>query len=55
MALKVMHDQPLTVRIASASDGGKQREHNEDAAIRRKRQKRAEQTDGLRDQLSDRL
>ena len=53
MTLKVMHDQPLTVRIASASDVGKQREHNEDACYPdTKRQKRAEQADGLRDRLA---
>jgi len=53
ITLKVMHDQPLTVRIASATDVGKQREHNEDACYPDiKRQKRAEQADGLRDRLA---
>ncbi|WP_434683813.1 protein phosphatase 2C domain-containing protein [Pseudanabaena minima] len=53
MALKVMEDQPLTVRIASASDVGQQREHNEDACYPDvKRQKRTEQADSLRDRLA---
>ena len=53
MALKVMQDQPFTVRITSASDVGKQREHNEDACYPdTKRQKRAEQADSLRDRLA---
>ncbi|MFM7601894.1 MAG: protein phosphatase 2C domain-containing protein [Pseudanabaena sp.] len=53
MALKVMENQPLTVRIASASDVGKQREHNEDACYPDvKRQKRTEQADSLRDRLA---
>lgn len=53
MSLKVMQNQPLTVRIASASDVGMQREHNEDACYPDiKRQKRAEQTEGLRDRLA---
>ncbi len=53
MALKVMQDQPLTVRIASASHVGMQREHNEDACYPDvKRQKRAEQSESLRDRLA---
>ncbi len=53
MSLKVMENQPLTVRIASASDVGQQREHNEDACYPDvKRQKRHEQADGLRDRLA---
>jgi serine/threonine protein phosphatase PrpC len=53
MALKVMENQPLTVRIASASDVGQQREHNEDACYPDvKRQKRSEQADSLRDRLA---
>ena len=53
MSLKLMQDQPFTVRIASASDVGMQREHNEDACYPDvKRQKRTEQADGLRDRLA---
>ncbi|MEA5477946.1 protein phosphatase 2C domain-containing protein [Pseudanabaena galeata UHCC 0370] len=53
MTLKVVENQPLTVRIASASDVGQQREHNEDACYPDvKRQKRAEQADSLRDRLA---
>jgi protein phosphatase len=53
MALKLMENQPLTVRIASASDVGQQREHNEDACYPDvKRQKRAEQAESLRDRLA---
>jgi len=53
MTLKVMENQPLTVRIASASDVGQQREHNEDACYPDlKRQKRTQQTDSLRDRLA---
>lgn len=41
------------MRIASASDVGMQREHNEDACYPdAKRQKRAEQSEGLRDRLA---
>lgn len=53
LALKVMQDQPLTVRIASSTDVGQQRDHNEDACYPdNKRQKRAEQSDSLRDRLA---
>ena len=53
MSLKVMENQPLTVRIASATDVGQQREHNEDACYPDvKRQKRSEQADSLRDRLA---
>jgi serine/threonine protein phosphatase PrpC len=53
IALKVMEEQPLTVRMASATDVGQQREHNEDACYPDvKRQKRTEQTDSLRDRLA---
>ncbi len=53
MTLTVMQDQPLTVRIASASHVGKQREHNEDACYPDvKRQKRTEQSESLRDRLA---
>lgn len=53
MSLKVMDDQPLTVRMASASDVGQQREHNEDACYPDvKRQKRSEQADSMRDRLA---
>jgi len=53
LTLKVMENQPLTVRIASATDVGQQREHNEDACYPDiKRQKRAEQADNLRDRLA---
>lgn len=53
MSLKVMENQPLTVRIASASDVGQQREHNEDACYPDvKRQKRNEQADSMRDRLA---
>jgi protein phosphatase len=48
-----MEEQPLTVRMASASDVGQQRDHNEDACYPDvKRQKRAEQADSLRDRLA---
>jgi serine/threonine protein phosphatase PrpC len=53
LALKVMQDQPLTVRIASSTDVGQKRDHNEDACYPdNKRQKRAEQSDSLRDRLA---
>jgi serine/threonine protein phosphatase PrpC len=53
LSLKVMQDQPLTVRIASATDVGQQRDHNEDACYPDiKRQKRTEQADSLRDRLA---
>jgi serine/threonine protein phosphatase PrpC len=53
MSLKVMDDQPLTVRIASASDVGQQRDHNEDACYPDvKRQKRSEQADSMRDRVA---
>ncbi|PZO43890.1 MAG: protein-serine/threonine phosphatase [Pseudanabaena frigida] len=53
IALKVMQDVPLTVRIASATDVGQQRDHNEDACYPDvKRQKRSEQSEGLRDRLA---
>ncbi len=53
IALKVMQEQPLTVRMASATDVGQQREHNEDACYPDvKRQKRTEQADSLRDRLA---
>ena len=53
LTLKVMQDQPLTVRIASASDVGMKRDHNEDACYPdMKRQKRDEQAEGLRDRLA---
>ncbi|MFN8906207.1 MAG: protein phosphatase 2C domain-containing protein [Pseudanabaena sp.] len=53
MSLKVMENQPLTVRIASATDVGQQREHNEDACYPDvKRQKRSEHADSLRDRLA---
>jgi protein phosphatase len=53
MSLKVMENQPLTVRIASASDVGQQREHNEDACYPDgNRQKRNEQADSMRDRLA---
>ncbi len=53
VALKVMQEQPLTVRIATASDVGMQREHNEDACYPdNRRQKRSEQPESLRDRLA---
>ncbi|MBD2177478.1 protein phosphatase 2C domain-containing protein [Pseudanabaena sp. FACHB-1998] len=53
VSLKLMQDQPLTVRIASATDVGMQREHNEDACYPDiKRQKRSEQADSMRDRLA---
>jgi serine/threonine protein phosphatase PrpC len=57
ITLKVMQDQsltqPLTVRIASATDVGQKREHNEDACYPDvKRQKRNEQVETLRDRLA---
>ena len=53
MSLKIMEEQPLTVRIVSATDVGQQREHNEDACYPDiKRQKRTEQADSLRDRLA---
>jgi serine/threonine protein phosphatase PrpC len=53
LTLAVIQEQTLTVRIASASDVGQQREHNEDACYPDvKRQKRAEQSEGLRDRLA---
>ncbi|MCY7333036.1 MAG: protein phosphatase 2C domain-containing protein [Pseudanabaena sp. CAN_BIN31] len=53
MSLKVMAAQPLTVRMASATDVGQKREHNEDACYPDvKRQKRTEQADSLRDRLA---
>ena len=53
MTMKLMENQPLTVRIVSATDVGQQREHNEDACYPDvKRQKRTEQSDGLRDRLA---
>lgn len=53
LALKTMKAQPLTVRITSATDVGRQREHNEDACYPNvKHQKRSEQVEGLRDRLA---
>jgi serine/threonine protein phosphatase PrpC len=53
ITLKVMQDQSLTVRIASATDVGQKREHNEDACYPDvKRQKRTEQSEALRDRLA---
>jgi len=53
MALNFMENQPFTVRIASATDVGQQREHNEDACYPDiNRQKRNEQADSLRDRLA---
>ncbi|PZU97989.1 MAG: protein-serine/threonine phosphatase [Pseudanabaena sp.] len=53
LAIATMKNQPLTVRIASATDVGMQREHNEDACYPdAKRQKRSEQAEGLRDRLA---
>ncbi|OIP73317.1 MAG: protein-serine/threonine phosphatase [Oscillatoriales cyanobacterium CG2_30_44_21] len=53
IAIAVIKDQPLTVRIASATDVGMQREHNEDACYPDvKHQKRLEQPEGLRDRLA---
>ncbi|PZV16014.1 MAG: protein-serine/threonine phosphatase [Pseudanabaena sp.] len=53
IALKLMENQPLTVRIASASDVGQQREHNEDACYPdMHHQKRSEQADNMRDRLA---
>ncbi|BBC23316.1 protein phosphatase 2C domain-containing protein [Pseudanabaena sp. ABRG5-3] len=53
MSLKIMENQPLTVRIASATDVGQQRDHNEDACYPDiKRQKRTEQAESLRDRLA---
>ncbi|MEI6332351.1 MAG: protein phosphatase 2C domain-containing protein [Pseudanabaena sp. ELA645] len=57
LTLQVMQDQsltqPLTVRIASATDVGQKREHNEDACYPDiKRQKRNEQPEALRDRLA---
>jgi serine/threonine protein phosphatase PrpC len=53
VSLKLMQGQPLTVRIASATDVGLQRDHNEDACYPdAKRQKRAEQADSIRDRLA---
>ena len=53
ITLKVMQEQSLTVRIASATDVGQKREHNEDACYPdAKRQKRNEQSEALRDRLA---
>lgn len=53
LSLQAMQDQPLTVRIASATDVGQQRDHNEDACYPDiKRQKRTEQAESLRDRLA---
>ncbi|ELS33407.1 MULTISPECIES: protein phosphatase 2C domain-containing protein [Pseudanabaena] len=55
MALNVMENQPLNVRIASATDVGIQRadKGNEDACYPdAKRQKRTEQPEALRDRLA---
>jgi protein phosphatase len=53
LARKVMEAQPLTVRIASATDVGLQREHNEDACYPDiKRQKRSGQSEDLKDRLA---
>jgi serine/threonine protein phosphatase PrpC len=57
ITLKVMQEQSLTqsltVRIASATDVGQKREHNEDACYPDiKRQKRNEQSEALRDRLA---
>lgn len=53
VALKVMQDRPLTVRISSATDVGMQRDHNEDACYPdSKRQKRSTQPEVLRDRLA---
>jgi serine/threonine protein phosphatase PrpC len=53
LAIATMKDQPLTVRIATATDVGMQREHNEDACYPDiKRQKRSEQAEGLCDRLA---
>lgn len=53
LTLKVMQNQFFTVRVASATDVGQQRNHNEDACYPDiKRQKRSEQTESLRDRLA---
>ena len=57
LTLQVMQDlslaQSLMVRIASATDVGQKREHNEDACYPdAKRQKRNEQSEALRDRLA---
>ncbi|NUN64655.1 SpoIIE family protein phosphatase [Pseudanabaena biceps] len=53
LAIKTMKDQPLTVRIATATDVGRQRDHNEDACYPNfKHQRRSEQVEGLRDRLA---
>jgi protein phosphatase len=53
LTLKVMQDQTFTVRVASATDVGQQRDHNEDACYPdTKRQKRSEQAESLRDRLA---
>ena len=53
LTLKLMQEHSLTVRIASATDVGQQREHNEDACYPdTKRQKRGEQSESLRDRLA---
>ena len=53
ITLKLMEEQSLMVRIASATDVGQKREHNEDACYPdTKRQKRNEQSEALRDRLA---
>ncbi|MDX2254759.1 MAG: protein phosphatase 2C domain-containing protein [Pseudanabaenaceae cyanobacterium bins.39] len=50
---KLMANQPLTVRVASATDVGLQRNHNEDACYPDiKHQKRSEQVEALRDRIA---
>lgn len=53
LTLKVMQNQFFTVRVASATDVGQQRNHNEDACYPDiKRQKRSVQAESLRDRLA---
>lgn len=53
LSLQVMEAQPLSVRVATATDVGQQRDHNEDACYPdAKHQSRAEQPDVLRDRIA---
>lgn len=53
LSRRIMESQPLTVRIASATDVGLQRDHNEDACYPDiKRQKRSGQAEDLKDRLA---